>query len=127
MSQKCLVYPLALAAALSACASRTPRRVAANVPQQAAPAVVLAVTAQKFAFVPREIRVKLNQVVELQLVSVDTNHGFGLKRYGIRTELPKGQTVSVRFLADELGEFPFECVVFCGLGHFRMEGKLIVE
>ena len=127
MSRKFLACPLALAAVLSACASRMPRRVAANVPQQAAPAVVLAVTAQKFAFVPREIRVKMNQVVELQLVSVDTNHGFGLKRYGIYTELPKGQTVPVRFLADERGEFPFECVVFCGLGHFRMEGKLIVE
>lgn len=79
MSQIYLVHHLAVAAVLSACASRTSRRVAANLPQQTPPAAVLSVTAQKFAFVPREIRVKMNQVVELQLVSVDANHGFGPK------------------------------------------------
>jgi cytochrome c oxidase subunit II len=111
----------------SACSVRNPRQVAANVPLNRTPDIILDVTAQKYKFVPEKIRVRKGQLVELRLTSTDTKHGFELKAYGIRAELLKGQSVAVRFLAGQIGEFSFQCAVFCGLGHFGMDGKLIVE
>ena len=111
----------------SACSVRNPRQVAGSVPPNRTPDIIVEVTAQKFKFVPEKIRVRKGQLVELRLTSTDTKHGFELKSYGIRTELPQGQSVAVRFLAEEIGEVPFQCAVFCGLGHFGMDGKLIVE
>jgi len=118
---------LVLFLGFSACSVRNPRQVAANVPPNRTPDIIVEVTAQKYQFVPEKILIRKGQFVELRLTSTDTKHGFELKAYGIRTELPKGQSVAVRFLADQIGEFSFQCVVFCGLGHFGMDGKLIVE
>ena len=118
---------LVLFLGFSACSVRNPRQVAVNVPPNRTPDIILDVTAQKYKFVPENIRVRKGQLVELRLTSTDTKHGFELKAYGIRAELLKGQSVAVRFLADQIGEFSFQCAVFCGLGHFGMDGKLIVE
>ncbi len=118
---------LVLFLGFSACSVRNPRQVAANVPPNRTPNITVEVTAQKYKFVPEKIRVRKGHLVELRLTSTDTKHGFELRAYGIRTELPKGQSVAVRFLADQIGEFSFQCAVFCGLGHFGMGGKLIVE
>ena len=32
-----------------------------------------------------------------------------------------------RITADKAGTFPFECSHFCGFGHKRMKGELVVE
>jgi len=118
---------LFLVLGISACSVRNPRQVAVNVPPNRTPDITVEVTAQKYKFVPESIRVRKGQFVELRLTSTDTKHGFELKAYGIRVELLKGQSIAVRFLADQIGEFSFQCAVFCGLGHFGMDGKLIVE
>jgi len=118
---------LVLFLGFSACSVRNPRQVAVNVPSNRTPDITVEVTAQKYKFVPEIIRVRKGQLVELRLTSTDTKHGFEMKAYGIRAELLKDQSIVVRFLADQIGEFSFQCAVFCGLGHFGMDGKLIVE
>jgi heme/copper-type cytochrome/quinol oxidase subunit 2 len=108
------------------CSVRNPRLLSANAANRPAD-VTLAMSARKFVFDPSEIRVKQGQVVELRIVAADRKHGFELRPFGIRAELPEGQPVTVRFLADRSGEFEFTCIVFCGLGHHGMNGKLIVQ
>ena len=108
------------------CGVKNPRLISATTADRP-PDVTLTMNARKFEFDPAEIRVKQGQVVELHLVTTDRKHGFELKPFGIRAELPVGQPVTVRFLANQRGEFEFRCIVFCGMGHLGMKGKLVVE
>ena len=47
--------------------------------------------------------------------------------FNVEKKLPKGEEVVIEFTADQAGTFPFQCSVFCGLGHKKMKGELIVE
>lgn len=85
------------------------------------------ITARRFEFEPREIRVKKDDQLRLKITSVDTTHGFSIEEFKINeTVVPQKETV-VEFTADTVGEFPFACSVFCGSGHGGMKGILIVE
>ena len=85
------------------------------------------VTAQKFDFSPQTIKVKRGDRVKLTVTAVDAQHGFKLEAFHVEQKLPKGQAVTVEFNADQAGSFPFQCAHFCGMGHSKMKGKLIVE
>ena len=85
------------------------------------------VTAKKYEFSPAEIRVQQGEKVRLLITPIDRAHGFEIKELKIKTKLPKGQETVVEFTADKPGELEFHCSDFCGLGHGKMKGKLIVE
>jgi len=85
------------------------------------------IVSKKYAFVPAEIKVKQNDIVKITLTSEDVAHGLAIKEYGINVSVKKGEIKKIEFLADKKGTFLFRCSVFCGMGHFKMQGKLIVE
>ncbi|MGH7173498.1 MAG: cupredoxin domain-containing protein [Gemmataceae bacterium] len=85
------------------------------------------VTARKYAFVPERITVKKGDRVRLLITAVDHAHGFRLDGYQINRLIKKGNTVIIEFVADKPGTFHFQCSHFCGLGHSKMHGELIVE
>ncbi|MCX5642855.1 MAG: cupredoxin domain-containing protein [Candidatus Omnitrophica bacterium] len=85
------------------------------------------VVSKKYAFVPVEIKVKQNNIVKINLTSEDVPHGLAIKEYGINVSVKKGEIKKIEFLADKKGTFTFYCSVFCGMGHSKMQGKLIVE
>lgn len=126
VSSVLLISGIASCLLLVACGVRSPIRVSPDAADRPAD-VSLAVNVRKFEFDPPEIRVKQGQVVELRLIAADRTHGFDLGPFGIRTELPEGVPVTVRFVANRRGEFGFRCNVFCGLGHLGMNGRLVVE
>lgn len=84
-------------------------------------------TAVKYRFDPDTVRVKKGDRVKLVITATDRDHGFKLAAFHIEQKLPKGEAVTVGFTADRAGTFPFQCSVFCGLGHKKMKGQLIVE
>ena len=84
-------------------------------------------TAKKYEFSPSTIKAKKGDHIKLIITSVDHDHGFKLAAFHIDQKLPKGEAVTVEFTADQAGTFPFECSKFCGLGHGKMKGELIVE
>jgi cytochrome c oxidase subunit II len=84
-------------------------------------------TAQKYDFNPDTVTVKKGDRVRLVITAVDRDHGIKIDAFHINQKLPKGQPVTVEFTADQAGTFPFECSRFCGLGHKKMKGKLVVE
>lgn len=84
-------------------------------------------TAKKYEYAPNEIRVKQGEKVRLLITALDRKHGFEIKDLGIKTELEKEKETVVEFVADKPGEYKFNCTVFCGFGHRRMKGKLVVE
>jgi cytochrome c oxidase subunit 2 len=86
------------------------------------------IVATQFQFQPASIEVSQGDEVALLLRSGDVEHGFALKPYGVKVKLPKGGApVTVRFVADKPGSFVFSCSSYCGPGHSRMKGKLVVK
>jgi cytochrome c oxidase subunit II len=85
------------------------------------------VTASRYRFEPERLEVRQGDVVELVLRSADTDHGFAIKAYAVKVAIPKGgETVGVSFVASRPGTFPIECSEYCGSGHKRMKGELVV-
>lgn len=106
------------------------------------PDVTLTVDAYTSEFKPNVLRVKQNQVVKLILKGTDdgdlpkitglkefSGHGFHvLGPYDIWVTGLRGDvTKEIVFKTTVAGEFDFECPVFCGVKHYEMRGKLIVE
>jgi cytochrome c oxidase subunit II len=84
-------------------------------------------TAKKYKFDPAVITVKQGEKVRLIITALDRDHGFKLDEYGINQKLEKGHPTIIEFTADKPGTFVFRCSEFCGLGHLKMKGKLVVE
>src|SRR6266704_253873 len=72
---------------------------------------VIRVTARKFVFLPREIRLKKGVPVVLEFVTAD---------------IIPGQVARVRLVPDKTGTFVFLCDIFCGDGHEGMSGQIHV-
>lgn len=105
---------------------------------------VIDMTAKKYEFTPGTVHVKKGTKVQLRITSTDHTHGFKINVYpdGGNTkaapgleftspqdcwQLPKGQTVTVEFVAKTAGSYPFKCCKFCGFGHGGMHGQLVVD
>ncbi|MBZ5671082.1 MAG: cupredoxin domain-containing protein [Acidobacteriia bacterium] len=84
-------------------------------------------TAKKYEYNPNVITVKKGEHVKLIITALDRDHGFKLEAYGIDQKLKKGEATTIEFTADKTGTFEFKCSEFCGMGHGKMKGKLVVE
>jgi cytochrome c oxidase subunit 2 len=95
--------------------------------QSAASAGEIRMTAKKYEFTPNTVTVRKGDKVRLVITALDHDHGFRIEAFHIDRKLPKGSPVTVEFVADQAGTFPFQCSQFCGLGHKTMKGSLLVE
>ena len=85
------------------------------------------VVARKFAFEPPRIEVKTGETVEITFRSEDTKHGFACKELGLeKVVFTKEEPATVTFTPDKPGTYPFKCARFCGLGHGKMKGEIVV-
>jgi len=87
---------------------------------------VIRITARKFVFLPREIRLKKGVPVVLELVTADVVMGFNAPDLNVRADIIPGQVARVRLVPDKTGTFVFLCDVFCGDGHEGMSGQIHV-
>ena len=111
---------------------------------QAVPPQVIDISAKKYEFTPNEFHVRRGAHVELRVHSEDATHGVKLDPYpegspgkgmpGLVFDQPdengkvkKGTDQVVDFVAQEPGTYDFKCAKFCGFGHDKMKGKLIVD
>ena len=85
------------------------------------------IIAKQWDFSPNTITVNEGDTVILNIQSIDVTHGFVISEFGVSEQLTSGNTVKVEFTADKKGTFSFFCNVFCGAGHSRMSGKLVVK
>jgi cytochrome c oxidase subunit 2 len=109
-----------------------------------AAAQIITVTAKKYEFSPSPIRVKQGTKVQLKITATDHVHGFriattpeggdanakpglALSSGGGCNRIEQGQTITVEFVAQTAGTYPFKCCVHCGWRHRSMHGELIVE
>lgn len=73
-----------------------------------------------------ELHVPLGQPVKLIMTSEDVIHSFFLPAFRLKQDVVPGRYTTLWFTATELGEFPLFCAEFCGAGHSRMGGRIVV-
>lgn len=101
---------------------------AAEPRSQANPPRTVEVVAKRFAFEPARIEVTEGETVRILVKSADGLHGFGIKKFKVSEEVPRGgQPISIEFTATAVGEFEILCSEYCGKGHEEMKGKLVVR
>jgi len=83
--------------------------------------------AKQWEWSPSTITVNQGDTVRLIVTSTDVDHGIIIPGYKIDETIPVGETITVEFIADKAGQFPFSCSVPCGTGHGQMTGTLIVK
>ncbi len=88
-------------------------------------------TVVRSQFNPDHVKVKQGDTVIWRMTSleraVDAVHGFAVPGYNIAVSLEPGETVTVEFIADTPGVFPYYCSEFCSALHLEMMGYLMVE
>jgi nitrous-oxide reductase len=88
-------------------------------------------TAIRSHYVPDRIVVNKGDRVIIHLTNLertrDATHGFALGPYNINASVEPGETVTMEFVADTPGVFPFYCSEFCSALHLEMTGYLIVK
>jgi cytochrome c oxidase subunit 2 len=87
---------------------------------------IVRVTAERFAFTPSEIKAAPGTVIEFQLKSEDTAHGFRIIGQNVDLTIPKrGRGIAtVQFAPPAPGDYVFECSRMCGAGHSFMRGVI---
>jgi len=115
----CALAVAAGAAAVLAAADAVPAAGAAR---------TIEVTAGEYKFEPAVINVTEGEHIVLKARVTDgKKHGFSIKELGVKEALPKtGEIVSIEFTAPAPGTYTVACSVYCGNGHSRMKGQLVV-
>jgi heme/copper-type cytochrome/quinol oxidase subunit 2 len=87
----------------------------------------ITVTAKKYEFEPKRIELKAGEPVEITFESLDTKHGFSCKDLKLEPVVfTKDNPGKVTFTPETPGTYRFKCAHFCGLGHPKMKGEIVV-
>jgi cytochrome c oxidase subunit 2 len=102
-------------------------RIGATAPENA-PVKEVEVSAKKYEYTPATIEVPVGTLVKIRLNAVDREHGFEIQ--SVKDSCVKfkpNEPATVEFYAGKPGEYEFKCCKFCGFGHGKMKGKLVVK
>ena len=77
-------------------------------------------------FDPREVEVPVGATVTFYVTSSDIQHGFKLQDTNINMQIVPGQVSKLTYTFDKVGEYPYICTEYCGVGHAAMFGTLTV-
>jgi cytochrome c oxidase subunit 2 len=88
---------------------------------------VIAITAKRFEFNPKEVTLKKGETVTLRLTTADVTHGFFQKELGIDLEIEPGKTAEVTITPKVAGSYTIICDHFCGSGHGNMKMTVAVQ
>lgn len=77
-------------------------------------------------FEPRNIEIPVGSTVTFYVTSTDIQHGFKLQDTNVNMQILPGQVSKLAFTFEKVGEYPYICTEYCGLGHAAMFGTLTV-
>ena len=107
-------------------------------------AQVVELKARKYEYLGSPVHVKAGTKVQLKITALDHDHGFKVTtvpdgagssgKPGLVFDSPqdcwqikKGETITIEFLAQTPGTYPFKCCHVCGMGHRGMKSEIVVE
>ncbi len=86
------------------------------------------ITAKKYEFSPNTVEVSAGTKIIFKITALDREHGFEIANVkNSCVKIKKGETATVEYVADKPGTVEFKCCEYCGLGHGRMKGKIVIH
>ena len=82
--------------------------------------------ARLWAFYPI-LELEKDKTYKLHLSSMDYNHGFSLQPANINIQIVPGFEHVVTVTPNQAGTYSVVCNEYCGIGHHRMVGRIIVK
>jgi cytochrome c oxidase subunit II len=73
------------------------------------------------------LKLRQGETYRLHMSALDLNHGFSLQPLNMNFQVLPGYDHVITITPMTRGEFTIVCNEFCGIGHDRMFGKIIVE
>jgi cytochrome c oxidase subunit II len=74
-----------------------------------------------------EVHVPLGEPVKLLLRSKDVLHNFSVAQLRVKMDLVPGLVTYTWFTPTKTGSYDLLCEELCGIGHFAMRGRLVVD
>jgi cytochrome c oxidase subunit 2 len=74
-----------------------------------------------------ELHLPLGQPVKLLLRSKDVLHNFAIAQLRVKMDMVPGLVTYTWFTPTRAGSFDLLCEELCGVGHFAMRGRIVVE
>jgi cytochrome c oxidase subunit II len=74
-----------------------------------------------------ELHLPVGRPFKALLRSIDVLHDFAVPQFRVKMDLVPGLVTYIWFTPTRTGEFDLLCEELCGLGHFTMRGRVIVE
>ena len=73
------------------------------------------------------LHLKTNKPVKILLRSVDVLHNFYVPQFRSKMDAIPGIITYYWFEPNKVGEYEVLCAEYCGLGHYGMRAKVVVE
>jgi len=77
--------------------------------------------------VTRELHLVADRPVHVRLRSKDVIHSFFVPQFRVKQDAVPGMTQDVVFQPTRPGTYDLACAELCGVGHYIMRGKVVVE
>lgn len=74
-----------------------------------------------------ELHLPVNKPVKLELRSKDVNHQFAVAQFRVKMDMVPGMVTYFWFTPTRTGQFDALCEQLCGMAHFAMRGRVIVD
>ena len=74
-----------------------------------------------------QLHVPAGRPVVIQLTSEDVIHSFFVPQFRVKQDAVPGMKINVWFEATQPGEYEIGCAELCGMGHYRMRGRVFVH
>ena len=74
-----------------------------------------------------EVRLPINKPVKVLLRSKDVLHNFSIAQIRVKMDLVPGLVTHAWFTPTRTGNFDLLCEELCGVGHFVMRGRMVIE
>lgn len=87
---------------------------------------VVRIRTRRFEFMPSVVKLKKGEPVVFELTAEDIFMGMAIPDFNVRSDVVPGKVMRLPLTPDKAGTFTFVCDVFCGEGHERMSGTLVV-
>ena len=90
------------------------------------PGAVRGLVARMWGWSP-VLKLRQGETYRLHLSSLDLQHGFSLQPLNMNFQVLPGYDHVLTITPTSKGEFTIVCNEFCGIGHDKMIGKILVE
>lgn len=74
-----------------------------------------------------ELHLPINKPVKVLLRSKDVNHQFAVPQFRVKMDMVPGMITYFWFTPTRTGQFDVLCQQLCGLAHFAMRGRVVVD